>query len=138
MRELQHSLNSAMTDTSNRMQEQIRVVIEQSDSSKNAIIKAVDEMLHQYHDLLYWMYATVVNDLSVYEECNVNSTVIATAAAGTTVLLHHPMIEIENGVWMQCRTVDKMGNSNIGHVCVLQRPNQYYVTDFSLLMNNSL
>ena len=132
MRDLQHSLNSAMTDTSNRMQEQIRVVIEQSDSSKTAITKAVDEMLHQYHDLLYWMYATVVTDLSVHEACNVNSKVIATAAAGTKVLLHHPMIEIENGVWMQCRTVDNMGNSSMGHVCILKRPDSYYITDFSI------
>lgn len=132
MRDLQHSLNSAMTDTSNRMQEQIRVVIEQSDSSKTAITKSVDEMLHQYHDLLYWMYATVLTDLSVHEACDVNSKIIGTAAAGTKVLLHHPMIEIENGVWMQCRTVDKMGNSNMGHVCVLTKPSRYHITDFSI------
>jgi hypothetical protein len=132
MRELQHSLNSAMTDTSNRMQEQIRVIIEQSENSKSAITNAVDEMLHHHHDLLYWMYATVVSDLNVYEHCDTNSNVIAFAPAGSKVLMHHPMIELENSIWMQCRTVDKMGNSRMGHVCILEKPDKYWVTDFGL------
>lgn len=132
MRELQHSLNSAMNDTSNRMQQQIGVIIEQSETSKTAITNSVDEMLHHYHDLLYWMYATVVSDLNVHEQCDKNSNVIASAPAGSKVLLHHPMIEIEDSIWMQCRTVDKMGNSKMGHVCILEKPDKYWVTDFGL------
>ena len=116
----------------NRMQEQIRVIIEQSETSKSAITNSVDEMLHHYHDLLYWMYATAVSDLNVHEQCDKNSNVITSAPAGSKVLLHHPMIEIEDSIWMQCRTVDKMGNSKMGHVCILEKPDKYWVTDFGL------
>lgn len=132
MRELQHSINSGMHDTSNKMQEQIRVIIEHSDQSKDGITQSVDDMLRHYHNILYWMYGTVVSDLDVYEQSDKNSNIVAHATAGSRILLHHPMIEIENAVWMQCRNVDKMGNSKMGHVCILEKPDTYWVTDFGL------
>ncbi len=134
MRELKQSLTNSMTDTSNRMQEQVRVIMEQTDDVKRKVMDSVEDMLHEYYDMLFWMFATVTNEVggTIYDQCDFKSTVLHTREVGSDVLLHHPMIEKDNNVWMSCRYVDNTGFSKLGHVCIMQKPGNYNVTNFTL------
>jgi hypothetical protein len=136
MRELKEILTNSMVDTSNRMQDQVRVLIEQSENAKEQITQGVEEMLHNYHNMLHWCFATVNEETGgqIYDQCSLNSVLMHTVKVGSQVLLHHPMTAAEDGnIWMKCRYVTENGTSKMGNVCIFETPDKYNVSNFGLI-----